>query len=181
LTVEPYVINLSGSSNPVIALPLNLVMKKIIFLYFISVIFIQCNKENSPKSPIKDVTGTAWQLFSLQKTNDPFINPIPTYWYLQLNDDRRFTITLHDVTSTGTYSWVQVDSLNAKVTFTIQNWNFPVADTQYTNRLKDILLSVDSCHYLKPPNVLPVAFYINPAKMELQFNGIAGYFYVFIF
>jgi hypothetical protein len=159
----------------------NLIMKKIIFLCLLSAVFIQCNKDNSPKSPITDVTGIAWQLFSLQKTNDPFINPIPTNWYLQLNDDRNFNFTLHDVSGSGTYSWVQADSINANVTFTIQNWSFPVADTQYTNRLKDILLSINSCHYLKPPYLLQVPFYINSAKMELQFLGNAGYFYVFKF
>ncbi|MDP4264497.1 MAG: hypothetical protein Q8941_18350 [Bacteroidota bacterium] len=156
-------------------------MKKIIFLYLLSALLIQCHKANSPKFPITDVTGIAWQLFSLQKTNDPFINPIPTSWYLQLNDDRSFTFTLHDVTGTGTYSWMQADSINAKVTFTIQHWNFPVADTQYTNRLKDILPNIDSCHYLEPPYLLPIPFYINPAKMELQFDGNAGHFYVFKF
>jgi hypothetical protein len=156
------------------------VMKKIILLSLLSILFIQCNREKSPRQPITGVTGISWRLFSLQKTNDAFINPIPPYWYMQLTDDRSFTFTLHDVTGTGTYSWVQVDSLNAKVTFTIQNWNFPVTDTQYTNRLKEILLSVDSCHYLQHPYLLPIPFYMDPAKMELQFNGNAGYFYVFI-
>lgn len=156
-------------------------MKKIIFVFILSIVFIQCNKQHSSESSITDVTGIAWQLFSLQKTNDPFINPIPTNWYLQLNDDRKFSFTLHDVTGNGTYSWVQADSLNAKITFTIQTWNFPVADTQYTNRLKDILLSVDSCHYLKPPNLVPLPFFLNLPTMELKFDGDAGQFSVFKF
>ena len=156
-------------------------MKKILLLSLLALIFIQCNKEGSTKSAITDVTGIAWQLFSLQKTNDPYINPIPANWYLQLNNDRRFSFTLHDITGTGTYSWVQEDSINARVTFAIQHWNFPAADTQYTNRLKDILLSIDSCHYLKPPNLLPLPFYLSLPKMELQFDGDAGHFYVFRF
>ena len=174
------VINLHVSDNPQLQCDQNLIMKRIIFLIVPGVVFIQCHKEN-PRPLIKDVTGIAWQLFSLQKTNDPFINPIPTNWYFQLNDDGRFIFTLHNVTGTGVYSCVQTDSINAAITFTIQNWNFPVADTQYTNRLKDILVSIDSCHFLKPPYLLPVPFTLNPATMELQFHGHAGHFYVFRF
>ena len=154
-------------------------MRKIIFLYLLSGLLIQCHKENSPRSRIKDVSGITWQLFSLQKTNDPFINPIPSPWYFQLNDDMRFTFTLHDVTGTGIWSAVQSDSVTVNITFTIQNWNFPVADTQYTNKLKGILLSVESCHILKHPYLLPIPFYLNLPSMELQFIGNAGYFYVF--
>lgn len=153
-------------------------MRKIIFLCLLSGLSIQCHKENSPKSPLKDLIGFTWEMFSLQKTNDPFINPLPAPWYFQLNDDRHFSFSLHGIAGTGNFSWQQLDSINAKVTFTINNWNFPVADTQYTNKLKGILLSVDSFHCLKPPYLLPT-FYMSLPAMELQFIGNAGHFYVY--
>src|SRR6476469_9214507 len=152
-------------------------MRKIIFLCLLSGLFIQCHKENSPNSQIKDVIGFTWEVFRLQKTNDPFINPIAGPLYFQLNNDRHFTFSLHGVAGTGNFAWQQLDSINAKLAFTINNWNFPVADTQFTNKLKDILMSVDSVHYLKPPYLLPTLFWGLPA-MELQFIGTAGHFYV---
>ena len=156
-------------------------MKKIIILCFISAASIQCNKNNTQGSPITDVTGTKWELFSVQKTNDPYTNPLPVDWSLQLNDNRSFSFDLHGVNGTGTYSWTQVDSLNSGIRFTIQNWNFPVADTQYTNRLKTILQDVNSCHYLKGQDILPLPFTLSIPKMELQFSGSAGWFYVFTY
>lgn len=158
-------------------------MKKIIPLYLLGILLIKCSKENPPgtNSEIKDVTGVSWQLFSLQNTNDPFINPIPSPWYLRLNNDRSYSFSLQNSTSTGTYSWTQLDSVNAKVNFTIQSWNSAVVDTQYTNKLKTILQSVDSCHYLKYPYLLPIPIFSDPPKMQLQFHGSAGHFYVFTF
>jgi hypothetical protein len=155
-------------------------MNKASLLLLLIISLTGCNKDRSG-ADITNVTGVEWQMFALQGTNDPFINPIPTSWYLKLNKDRSFRFSLHNSTSTGTYSWVQLDSINAKVNFTIQNWNSPVSDTQYTNKLKTILERIDSCHYLKHPYLLPVPFTLNPARMELQFHGSAGYFYVFTF
>ena len=155
-------------------------MNKVSLLLLLFISLIGCNKDRSG-ADIADVTGIEWQLFSLQETTDPFINPIPTPWYLKLNKDRSFSFSLHSSTGTGTYSWTQLDSINANVSFTIQNWNFPVSDTQYTNKLKTILQRIDSCHYLKHPHLLPIPFSLTPAKMELQFQGSAGYFYVFTF
>jgi hypothetical protein len=156
-------------------------MNKALLLLLLILSLSGCNKDRSSDTGITNVTDVEWQLFSLQETNDPFINPIPDSWYLKLNKDRSFSLSLHNSTSTGTYSWVQVDSINAKVNFTIQNWNSAVSDIQYTNKLKTILQNIDSCHYLKHPFLLPVPFYLNPAKMELQFHGSAGYFYAFTF
>jgi len=158
------------------------ILKKVIFLWLLAVLFLQCGKDSQKTAnEIKNVTGISWQLMGLQKTNDPSINPIPTNWYLQLNNDRSFAFTLHNTTSTGTYSWVQSDSMNAKVSFTIQTWNSSVADTQYTNRLNVILLSVDSCRYLRPPYPPPLPFFMSPPEMGLKFYGDAGYFDVFKF
>jgi hypothetical protein len=156
-------------------------MNKASLLLLLIMSLTGCNKDNSSDTEITNVTGVEWQLFSLQETNDPFINPIPVSWYLKLNKDRSFSLSLHNSTSTGTYSWVQSDPINAKVKFTIQSWNSSVSDIHYTNKLKTILQSIDSCHYLKDPYLLPIPFSLNPAKMELQFHGSAGHFYVFTF
>jgi hypothetical protein len=156
-------------------------MNKASQLLLLIIFLTGCNKDRSSDTGITNVTDVEWQLFSLQETNDPSINPIPASWYLKLYKDRSFRFSLNNSTSTGTYSWVQVDSINAKVSFTIQSWNSSVADIQYSNKLKTILQSIDSCHYLKHPFLLPVPFYLNPAKMELQFQGSAGHFYVFTF
>ena len=158
-------------------------MKKLLLLCLINLLVIGCKKEDSPaniNSPITNVTGPSWQLFYMKKNTDNYIHPNPINWLLMLNEDRTFTFNLHDSISSGTYSWVQLDSINARVHFTIQTWKASVADTQYTNRLKDVLQTVDSCHYLKRPYLLTFpSAPLTPRLMELGFYGSAGDFYVY--
>ena len=71
-------------------------MNKASLLLLLIVSLTGCNKDRSSDNGIANVTDVQWQLFSLQETNDPSINPIPDPSYLKLNKDRTFSFSLHN-------------------------------------------------------------------------------------
>ena len=156
-----------------------------LFIFFIALLaFFSCKKQNSsdiivPNTSITNVTGIPWEVMSIVKRTDTYLYPCPTNWFFNLKDDRSFSIKLHDSISTGTYTWVAGDSLHARVSFSIQSWKTSDADSVYTNRLKDVLSSVDSCIILKYPNTITPPYMATPISLELYFFGRTGNFYLY--
>lgn len=157
-------------------------MNKLLFILMLAL--MSCSKShptNNAARDIQDVTGSTWEIFKVRKPTDTYYYPVPTFWYFNLNNDGRFTFKLHDAVCDGTYSWTQIDSINALVSFHIQNWNAAPSDTAYSNRLKAVLQGIDSCHYLKRPYIMPIPSWGTDPAMELLFSGNSGEFYVFRF
>lgn len=150
-----------------------------IFLFLLCLTSLNCSKKDSQQNiEIKDVTGYTWEIFSVQKTTDGFTNPLPVNWQFKLNADQSFLITLQGQECKGRYTWVQIDSANANLSFTIDEWQSPATSNQVTVKLKEIMPSITSCHYLKTPFTLPIPGFLNQPSIELLFSGTEGSFYV---
>ena len=153
-------------------------MKRFTLLLLVIILLLNGCKKSESSNQINGVTGISWQMFGMRKYSEMFLSPTPMNWYLKLNTDNTFTFSLHDSISTGTYTWSQIDSINALVCFSIQQWKASISDTAYTNRLKYILSNVDSCRYLNRVNDIynPVGnFDLPPNTKGLWFYSDKGW------
>ena len=153
-------------------------LNKLIFLVFISFLLFSCHKDKvNPE--IEGVTGFKWQVYSVQAVNDYYINPIPTDWQFNLNNDQSFSFKLGSSVCSGTYSWTAIDTVSANVIFTIKEWNNPLQSAGTASKLKNVVQAVNKCYIYKYPFL---GQYPGPpfsATMILQFKGSAGFFYVY--
>ncbi len=149
-----------------------------VYLLLIPLLFLNACKKEESSPQISGVTGISWQMFGMKKSTEPFLSPTPISWHLKLNTDHTFTFNLHDSISTGTYTWNQIDSVNALVSFNIQQWRASISDTAFANRLKYIFLNADSCRYLNSLNEIytPIQNYALPPNTRgLWFYGDGGW------
>ena len=145
-------------------------------LVLIGILLPGCKKE---KFAIEGVTGYQWKVYMVQETSDGFINPIPTDWQLNLNDDQTFSFKISGTTCGGTYTWKAIDAERATVKFNISNWNMPAQSPAMADKLKKIVQTADNS-FMDPAPFLGV--YPSPpgsATVVLQFQGNNGYFYVY--
>ena len=153
-------------------------LNKLVLLILIVTLFSNCRKESSDRE-IEGVTGFTWNVYTVQEINDSFINPIPTSWHFQLNKNHSFSFQLGGAECSGTYSWVATDPASANVSFIIQEWNNPSQSSATADKLKKVLQGISRGYSFKPPftgqNPAPP---LSPS-MVLQFQGSAGYFYVY--
>lgn len=138
-------------------------------------------KSNSPASPeLQYLSGKVWTIYYIEKNSDYYIHPVPLQWTMTLDLQGGFVFTLNNASGTGNYQWNQTDSINAGVQFKIKSWNFLHSDTLYSNRLKDVLLTVQQCVHLTPPHLTYSPTPPYSASEELVFKGTAGSIYVYI-
>ena len=145
---------------------------------YVALLSTSCNK-NQERKPIKDVTGYEWGVGALRDATNPYIIPLPAYYQLVLNDDGTFTLNLKSATCTGTYTWTEVDSLSAHVSFTFKKWSDPSEYAGSAQVLRNVLSGANRCYILKGINVPPpITGYTNPT-IALDFEGNAGWVYVY--
>ena len=140
-------------------------------------VFVTACSKGPVTSPIKDVTGYTWNIGALRDASDPYISPLPATWQLNLGDDRKFSIYLDGATCKGTYSWTDIDSVSAYVSFSVRQWNDPIEYSGSAKKLKNVLSGVNRCYILKGINVPPLLLgYTNPT-IALDFEGTNGFLY----
>src|ERR1041385_1445510 len=89
---------------------------------WVSFLSVNCRKEKT-HTDIDGVTGFTWRVYTVQEASDTYINPIPTDWQFQLNNDQSFSFSLSGSACKGTYSWTTLDTASATVMFTIKEWS----------------------------------------------------------
>jgi len=145
-------------------------------ILLVAVFAVACNK-SPQRSPIKDVTGYTWNIGALRDFSDPYISPLPATWELNLEDDGTFYLNLNGATCKGTYSWTEIDSVSAHVSFSINHWNDPVEYPGPARKLKNVLSGVNRCYILKGINVPPLLPGLLNPTIALDFEGNNGFLY----
>lgn len=160
---------------------LNKIIRKLSVLkpfLFITLLSISCGKEKI-NADIKDVTGFVWKVYTVQEASDTYINPVPTDWQFQLNNNQSFSFSLGSSVCSGTYSWSTVDTVNASVILTIKEWNNPLQSSPTADKLKNIVKTINACYLFKSPHIPQNPAPPFSASTVLQFQGAAGVFYVY--
>jgi hypothetical protein len=148
------------------------------FLVLASLLVIGCRK-NDVGNKIEGVTNHVWKFYSIQETNDNFINPIPANWEFTLNSNKTFSAKIDGQAWTGQYTWDFIDDIHATVSFTMNESSNTTQNSDLADKLMNILESVNICTLnLEPDLVQEPAPPPIPAP-TMRFEGTEGYFNLF--
>ncbi|MGZ3845462.1 MAG: hypothetical protein ACXVBH_05375 [Flavisolibacter sp.] len=152
------------------------ILCQLLTILSVAVFAVACNKSPA-RNPVKDVTGYTWNIGALRDFSDPYISPLPATWELNLEDDGTFYLNLNGATCKGTYSWTEIDSVSAHVSFSIKQWNDPIEYPGSARKLKNVLSGVNRCYILKGINVPPPLPGFTGPTVALDFEGNSGFVY----
>lgn len=150
-----------------------------LLMVFAGLLFTGCRKESFE---VEGVTGHTWTVYNLMERGDYMISPMPGKLELTLKSDQSFSFRINGAVSRGTYSWTTVDTTNvyatkAEVKFTIVQMSTPAEYPGIADKMKRVLLGVNTCYVSKHPRSSSSAPAF--ASGHLHFEGSTGYFYAY--
>jgi hypothetical protein len=113
-----------------------------IFL-LITISMLSCKKEDVIKKP--QISDIPYTLYDTKLSGDPSRTEVSYSTTFLLKSDFTWTLDLEGAKSFGTYTWDPTDNFFAGLKFNIAQWSTFSADTAISNKIKNVLVSVNRC------------------------------------
>jgi hypothetical protein len=123
-------------------------MKKILLLFAVFIIaFSQSCKKDSTAETKLAVADIPLNARDMRMAGDSISTDLPDSSILILKADYTWTLDVQGAKSFGTYTWAPIELYRTQIKFIINQWTQFGTDPAKSNKLKNILLTVDKCEF----------------------------------
>lgn len=133
-------------------------MKKTLLLFAVfSIAFSQSCKKDSTAETKLAIVDIPLNARDMKMAGDTIGTDLPDSCILILKIDYTWTLDVSGAKSFGTYTWSPIELYRTQIKFTINQWTQFGTDPAKSNKLKNILLTVDKCEF-PGPGIFQVVF-----------------------